>query len=141
MHGTEFDDTIVALATPQGVGALAIVRLSGNNAITIANSVFKGSDLTQANSHTLHFGTIRDGEKVIDEVLVSVFKAPNSFTKEDSIEISCHGSMLIVQEIIKLLMEKGSRLAKPGEFTQRAFLHGKFDLAQAEAVADLIHAD
>ena len=141
MQGQEFEDTIVALATPQGVGALAIVRLSGDKAIQIANTVFKGNNLEKAASHTLHFGTIRDEEKIIDEVLISVFKAPNSFTKENSIEISCHGSMLIVQEIIKLLLDKGARLAKPGEFTQRAFLHGKFDLAQAEAVADLIHAD
>lgn len=89
----------------------------------------------------MHFGTIRENEKIIDEVLVSIFKAPNSFTKEDSTEISCHGSMLIAQEIIKLLIGKGARLAQPGEFTQRAFLNGKFDLAQAEAVADLIHAD
>lgn len=141
MSYQDHTDTIVALATPQGVGALAIIRLSGDKSISIANSAFKGSDLEKAATHTLHFGTIRDEEKIIDEVLISVFKAPNSFTKEDSIEISCHGSMLIVQEIIKLLLTKGARLAKPGEFTQRAFLHGKFDLAQAEAVADLIHAD
>ena len=141
MSHQDHTDTIVALATPQGVGALAIIRLSGTRAISITNSVFKGSDLEKAASHTLHFGTIRENEKIIDEVLVSVFKAPNSFTKEDSTEISCHGSMLIAQEIIKLLIGKGARLAQPGEFTQRAFLNGKFDLAQAEAVADLIHAD
>jgi len=140
MNPSDFSDTIIALATPQGVGALAIIRLSGDKSIAIVNSVFKGKDLAQANSHTLHFGTIRDGNKIIDEVLISVFKGTNSFTKEESIEISCHGSMLIVKEIIKLLITKGVRLAKPGEFTQRAFLHGKFDLAQAEAVADLIHA-
>ena len=141
MSHQDHTDTIVALATPQGVGALAIIRLSGTRAISITNSVFKGSDLEKAASHTLHFGTIRENEKIIDEVLVSIFKAPNSFTKEDSTEISCHGSMLIAQEIIKLLIDKGARLAQPGEFTQRAFLNGKFDLAQAEAVADLIHAD
>ena len=141
MSHQDHTDTIVALATPQGVGALAIIRLSGIRAISITNSVFKGSDLEKAASHTLHFGTIRENEKIIDEVLVSIFKAPNSFTKEDSTEISCHGSMLIAQEIIKLLIDKGARLAQPGEFTQRAFLNGKFDLAQAEAVADLIHAD
>lgn len=141
MSHQDHTDTIVALATPQGVGALAIIRLSGTRAISITNSVFKGSDLEKAASHTLHFGTIRENEKIIDEVLVSIFKAPNSFTKEDSTEISCHGSMLIAQEIIKLLIGKGARLAQPGEFTQRAFLNGKFDLAQAEAVADLIHAD
>ncbi|VAW27215.1 tRNA-5-carboxymethylaminomethyl-2-thiouridine(34)synthesis protein MnmE [hydrothermal vent metagenome] len=140
MHSTDFSDTIIALATPQGVGALATIRLSGGKSISTVNSVFKGKDLAQANSHTLHFGTIRDEDRIIDEVLISVFKGTNSFTKEESIEISCHGSMLIVKEIIKLLITKGVRLAKPGEFTQRAFLHGKFDLAQAEAVADLIHA-
>ena len=140
MLSSDFSDTIVALATPQGIGALAIIRLSGNKSISIVNSVFKGKNIENVASHTLHFGTIRDNERIIDEVLVSVFKSPNSFTKEDSIEISCHGSMLIVKEIIKLLIAKGGRLAKPGEFTQRAFLHGKFDLAQAEAVADLIHA-
>ncbi len=140
MHSSDFSDTIVALATPQGVGALAIIRLSGNQSIAIVNSIFKGKDLSKADSHTLHFGTIRDGNRIIDEVLISVFTGTSSFTKEESIEISCHGSMLIVKEIIKLLITKGVRLAKPGEFTQRAFLHGKFDLAQAEAVADLIHA-
>ncbi len=140
MHSSDFSDTIVALATPQGVGALAIIRLSGNQSISIVNSVFKGKDLRKADSHTLHFGTIRDNNRIIDEVLISVFKGTSSFTKEESIEISCHGSMLIVKEIIKLLIAQGGRLAKPGEFTQRAFLHGKFDLAQAEAVADLIHA-
>ena len=141
MSSNEFSDTIIALATPQGVGALAIIRLSGDKSIALTNSVFKGKDLEKVDSHTLHFGTIRDNERIIDEVLISVFKGTSSFTKEESIEISCHGSMLIVQEIIKLLVSRGVRLAKPGEFTQRAFLHGKFDLAQAEAVADLIHAD
>jgi len=141
MRSTDFSDTIVALATPQGVGALAIIRLSGNDSISIVNSIFKGKNLDTVTTHTLHFGTIRDKDRIIDEVLISVFKGTNSFTKEESIEISCHGSMLIVKEIIKLLVTKGARLANPGEFTQRAFLHGKFDLAQAEAVADLIHAN
>ncbi len=141
MQASDFSDTIIALATPQGVGALAIIRLSGSQSISIVNLVFKGKDLSKVDSHTLHFGTIREEERIIDEVLVSVFKGEKSFTKEESIEISCHGSMLIVKEIMKLLVAKGARLAKPGEFTQRAFLHGKFDLAQAEAVADLIHAN
>ena len=141
MRSTDFSDTIVALATPQGVGALAIIRLSGGNSISIVNSIFKGKNLASVDTHTLHFGTIRDNDRIIDEVLISVFKGEKSFTKEESIEISCHGSMLIVKEIIKLLVTKGARLANPGEFTQRAFLHGKFDLAQAEAVADLIHAN
>ena len=135
------EETIVALATPQGISAIAIVRLSGENSIQLTQQIFKGKDLTQQPSHTLHFGSIVDGDKPIDEVLVSIFKEPNSFTKENSIEISCHGSMVIVKAIIKLLLKQGARLAQPGEFTKRAFLNGRFDLAQAEAVADLIHAE
>ncbi|GMQ27381.1 tRNA uridine-5-carboxymethylaminomethyl(34) synthesis GTPase MnmE [Algoriphagus confluentis] len=137
----ERDDTIIALATPQGVGAIAVIRLSGKDAIKITNSVFFGKNLENAPSHTIHFGTIRDGEKIIDEVLVSVFIAPKSFTKENVVEISTHGSSYIINQVLKLFVRKGVRLAKPGEFTQRAFLNGQFDLAQAEAVADLIHAD
>jgi tRNA modification GTPase len=135
------DDTIVALATPQGVGAIAVIRLSGKDAIEIVNKVFKGKDLTKQDSHTIHFGTIRDGEKVIDEVLVSLFIAPKSYTKENSVEISTHGSQYIVKQIIQLLCRNGARLARAGEFTKRAFMNGAFDLAQAEAVADLIHSD
>lgn len=134
-------DTIIALATPQGVGAIAVIRLSGPNAITVTNQVFFGKDLSQQESHTIHFGTIRDQEKIIDEVLVSLFVAPKSFTKENVVEISTHGSSYIINQVLKLFVRKGVRLAKPGEFTQRAFLNGQFDLAQAEAVADLIHAD
>jgi tRNA modification GTPase len=137
----EREDTIVALATPQGVGAIAVIRLSGKDAIRLVNQVFKGKNLEKAASHTIHFGTIRDGEKIIDEVLVSIFVAPKSFTKENVVEISTHGSSYIVNQVIKLLIRQGARPAKPGEFTQRAFLHGQFDLAQAEAVADLIHSD
>ncbi len=133
--------TIVALSTPAGVGAIGVIRLSGTQAIKIVNAVFKGKDLTKQSSHTIHFGTIRDGKKVIDEVLVSIFVAPRSFTKENVVEISCHGSPYIVKEIIKVLIANGARLAKAGEFTQRAFLNGQFDLAQAEAVADLINSD
>ena len=135
------EDTIVALATPQGVGAIAVIRLSGPNAIGLANQIFRGKDLEAQPSHTVHYGTIREGERVIDEVLVTLFKAPKSFTKEDVVEISTHGSSYIVNQVIKLLLKKGARPAKPGEFTQRAFLNGQFDLAQAEAVADLINAD
>lgn len=135
------EDTIVALATPQGIGAIGVIRLSGKEAISIANKVFKGKDLTQQASHTIHFGTIRDKDKILDEVLVSLFIAPKSFTKEDVIEISCHGSNYIIRQIIQLLIRQGARPAKPGEFTKRAFMHGQFDLAQAEAVADLINAD
>jgi tRNA modification GTPase len=134
-------DTIVALATAQGLSAIAVVRLSGEDAITITQKVFQGKDLAQQPSHTIHFGNLRDGEKIIDEVLVSVFKSPNSFTKENSTEISCHGSPIIIKEIIKVLLKNGARLAEPGEFTKRAFFHGRFDLAQAEAVADLINAE
>ena len=138
---SERDDTIIALATPQGVGAIAVLRLSGKDAIKATNEVFFGKNLENQPSHTIHFGTIRDGEKIIDEVLVSIFKAPKSFTKENVVEISTHGSSYIINQVLKLFVRKGIRLAKPGEFTQRAFLNGQFDLAQAEAVADLIHAD
>ncbi len=135
------DDTIVARATPEGVGAIAIIRMSGKDAIRIAESVFQGRKLGGQPSHTMHFGAIQDGSQIIDEVLVSLFIAPHSFTRENSVEISCHGSSLIVKEIIKILLKHGARLAHPGEFTKRAFLNGRFDLAQAEAIADLINAE
>lgn len=134
-------EVICALATPSGVGAIGVIRVSGLGAIAMVNSVFKGKNLANAESHTVHFGTINAGEQIIDEVLVTVFKTPRSFTKEDSVEISCHGSDYIIRQILKLLITKGARIAKPGEFTQRAFLNGQFDLVQAEAVADLIAAD
>lgn len=134
------NDTIIALTTPHGVSALAVIRLSGADAIKITDKVFVGKKLEAQPTHTVHFGTIGI-DKPIDEVLVTVFKEPNSFTKENSIEISCHGSPVIVREIIKLFLQHGVRLAEPGEFTRRAFLNGRFDLAQAEAVADLIHAE
>ena len=135
------EDTIIALATPQGVGAIGVIRLSGNDAIKLVNEVFKAKDLAQQESHTIHFGTIRDGDKILDEVLISLFIGPNSFTKENVVEISCHGSNFIIRQIIQLFIRKGARPAKPGEFTKRAFMNGQFDLAQAEAVADLINAD
>lgn len=138
---SEFEDTIVALATPPGVGAIGVIRISGKAAIKIANRIFKGKDLLSQKSHTIHFGKIVDQDMVIDEVLVSVFIAPKSFTKENVIEISTHGSPYILQKIIKLILSKGARLAKAGEFTKRGFLNGQFDLAQAEAVADLINSD
>jgi tRNA modification GTPase len=134
-------EVICALATPSGVGAIAVIRVSGLGSIAMVNTVFKGKNLELAESHTVHFGTISDREETIDEVLVTVFKTPRSFTKEDSVEISCHGSDYIIRQILKLLIIKGARIAKPGEFTQRAFLNGQFDLVQAEAVADLIAAD
>ncbi|MBF2707753.1 tRNA uridine-5-carboxymethylaminomethyl(34) synthesis GTPase MnmE [Flavobacterium soyangense] len=139
-----YNDSIVALATPSGAGAIAIIRISGENAITIGNSVFKsikGKDLTKQKSHTLHLGHIIDNQKILDEVLVSIFKGPHSYTGENTIEISCHGSTYIQQQIIQLLLRKGCRMANPGEFTLRAFLNGKLDLSQAEAVADLISSD
>lgn len=135
------NDTIIALATPQGISAIAVIRLSGPETFNIVQRCFHGKTLSEQPSHTIHFGTIRDGSTVIDEVLVSLFRTPHSFTREDSIEISCHGSMVIVRQIIKLLLKHGARLASPGEFTKRAFLGGRFDLAQAEAVADLINAE
>jgi len=134
-------DTIVALSTPPGVGAIGVIRLSGKNAIEIVNNVFHGKDLTQQPSHTLHFGSLRDGKEIVDEVVVSLFVEPHSYTKENVVEVSCHGSNYILQRAIKLFIKNGARLAQPGEFTRRAFLNGQFDLAQAEAVADLIHSD
>ena len=137
-------DTIVALATPTGAGAVAIIRISGKEAIDIAAAVFesvKGKDLRNQKTHTIHLGTIVDGAKVVDQVLVSVFKNPNSYTGENVVEISCHGSTFIQQQIIQLLLRKGCRMAQAGEFTLRAFLNGKLDLSQAEAVADLIASD
>ncbi len=137
----DFQDTIVALATPQGVGAIGVIRLSGPRAIALVNSVFKGKDLSQQAANTIHFGRMMQGEEILDEVLVSLFHAPKSYTKEEVVEISCHGSPFIQESILQLLVEQGARLARPGEFTQRAFLNGAFDLAQAEAVADLIASD
>lgn len=134
-------DTIVALSTPQGVGAIGVIRLSGADAVDIVQRVFKGKDLRQQQSHTLHFGYLMQDDKVLDEVVVSLFLAPSSYTKENVVEISCHGSPYIQQKIIELLIDQGARPAKPGEFTLRAFLNGRFDLSQAEAVADLIASD
>jgi tRNA modification GTPase len=134
-------DTIVALSTPQGVGAIGVIRLSGADAVAIVQRVFKGKDLRQQQSHTLHFGYLMQDDKVLDEVVVSLFLAPSSYTKENVVEISCHGSPYIQQKIIELLIDQGARPAKPGEFTLRAFLNGRFDLSQAEAVADLIASD
>ena len=131
-------DTIVAPATPTG-GAIAIVRISGSEAIAVAERLFRGrSPLSEAAGRTVHYGSIHDGERLVDEVLVTLFRAPHSYTGEDSVEISCHGSAYIVSEILRLALEAGARMASPGEFTLRAFLAGKLDLAQAEAVADLI---
>jgi tRNA modification GTPase len=135
------EDTIVALATANGIGAIGVIRLSGPQAIAIANSVFKGKDLTKQPSHTIHFGPVVDGDVILDEVLMSLFVAPKSYTRENVVEISCHGSNYIIESIIKLLIRHGARAAKAGEFTMRAFLNGQLDLSQAEAVADLIAAN
>jgi tRNA modification GTPase len=132
------EETIVALATPSGIGAIGVIRLSGPEAIIIANRVFNGKDLTKQASHTIHFGSIADGDIILDEVLISLFMSPRSYTRENVVEISCHGSNFIIESIIKLLMKHGARSAKAGEFTLRAFLNGQMDLSQAEAVADLI---
>ena len=139
------DDTIIALATSSGVGAIAVIRLSGEKSIEIVNNHFKSKfgnkDLTTVKSHTIHLGNIIDENRVIDEVLISVFKNPNSYTGENIVEINCHGSVYIQQEILQLFIKKGVRHANAGEFTLRAFLNGKMDLSQAEAVADLISSN
>jgi tRNA modification GTPase len=135
---TGWDDTIVALATPPGVGAIGVIRLSGVKSFEIINQLFPSKDLSVQPSHTLHVGFLKDDDKTLDEVVVSLFKGPKSYTGEDVVEISAHGSPFIHQQIIEACIKYGARLAKPGEFTQRAFLKGKMDLAQAEAVADLI---
>ena len=138
------NDNIVALATPSGAGAIAVIRVSGKDAIEIGSSVFQsisGKNLLNQNTHTLHLGHIVDDNKTIDQVLVSIFKEPNSYTGENTIEISCHGSTYIQQQIIQLLIRKSCRMAQAGEFTLRSFLNGKMDLSQAESVADLISSD
>lgn len=141
MQNNYSSSTICAIATAPGIGAIAVIRLSGEEAITICNKVFFGKDLTKVESHTAHFGTIRDGDKIVDEVLVTVFKGKKSFTGENSVEISTHGSPYIQQKVLQLLLKNGATPAGPGEFTLRAFLNGKMDLSQAEAVADVIAAN
>jgi tRNA modification GTPase len=142
MHIPDLKDTIGAISTPPGMGAIAMVRLSGGSAVDVCNEIFlapgKHASLQDLPSHTLHFGSIADGEEIIDEVVLSLFRAPHSYTGEDVVEISCHGSVYIQQRILGLLISKGIRMASPGEFTLRAFLNRKMDLSQAEAVADLI---
>ena len=133
-------DTIIAPATPQGQSAIAVIRLSGQKAIQITDVIFKGAPLELAASHTIHYGWIMDGDKAIDEVMVAVFRSPKTFTTEDVTEISCHGSPQIVQNILHLAVLHGAKHAFPGEFTLRAFLNGRLDLSQAEAVADIIHS-
>lgn len=137
----ENSDTICALSTPIGSGAIGIIRLSGPEAIDAVSAVFQGKDLQSQSTQSLHFGRIVEGKEVLDEVLISLFKTPNSYTGEDVVEISAHGSSYVLNRILTLLMDQGVRLAKAGEFTQRAYLNGKLDLAQAEAVADLIASE
>ena len=137
-------DTIIALATASGAGAIAVLRVSGPKAISVSNTLFKSihdKNLLNQPTHTIHLGHIVDGDRVLDEVLVSIYKNPQSYTGEDVVEISCHGSSYIQQEILQLFIRNGCRSANPGEFTLRAFLNGKMDLSQAEAVADLISSD
>lgn len=133
-----WDDTIVALATAPGIGAIAVIRISGKNTFPIINSLFPSKNLEKLNSHTIHIGFLKDDDEILDEVVLSLFKNPTSYTGEDVIEISCHGSHFVQEKIIQSIIKKGARIAKPGEFTQRAFLNGKLDLVQAESVADLI---
>lgn len=135
---TGWDDTIVALATPHGIGAIGVIRISGPKSIDIINALFPSKDLSKQPTHTIHVGFLKADDKVLDEVVISLFKNPKSYTGEDVVEISCHGSPYIQEQVLNAIVAKGARLAKPGEFTQRAFLKGKLDLTQAEAVADLI---
>jgi tRNA modification GTPase len=135
---TGWDDTIVALATAPGLGALGVIRLSGPKTMAIANALFPSKDLSEQATHTLHVGFLKNGSEILDEVVLSLYRAPKSYTGEDVVEISCHGSTLIEERILSACVEHGARLARAGEFTQRAFLKGKMDLTQAEAVADLI---
>ncbi len=138
---TSHTDTIIAPATPQGISALAVIRLSGEQAIPLAARIFSGKDLKTLPSHRVAVGFIKDGDRIVDEVVVTIFRKPKSYTREDMVEISCHGSPVVVREIINLFIRLGARLAGPGEFTKRAFLNGRIDLTQAEAVADIIHAE
>ncbi len=134
-------DTICAISTTLGVGAISIIRLSGDKSIEIANKIFKGKDLTKVDSHTINYGYIIDGKEIIDEVLVSIMKAPKTYTKEDVVEINCHGGIATTNKILEILLLNGCRLAEPGEFTKRAFLNGRIDLIEAEAVGDLLNSE
>jgi len=133
-------DTIAAISTTMGVGAISIIRVSGNEAINIVNKIYKGKDLTKVKTHTINYGHIIDNERIIDEVLVSIMKAPRTFTREDVVEINTHGGIAITNKVLELLLFNGCRLAEPGEFTKRAFLNGRIDLIEAEGVMDLINS-
>ena len=134
-------DTICAISTALGVGAISIVRITGPNSIDIVNKIFKGKDLHKVDSHTINYGFIKDKEEIIDEVLVSVMKAPKTYTTEDLVEINCHGGIATTNRVLELLLTSGARLAEPGEFTKRAFLNGRIDLIEAESVGDLINSE
>ena len=134
------NDTIAAISTALGVGAVSIIRLSGTDAVAIENKIFKGNDLTKVKSHTINYGHIIDKEEIVDEVLVSVMLSPKTYTKEDIIEINCHGGINTTNRVLSLVLSNGARLAEPGEFTKRAFLNGRIDLVEAEGVMDLINA-
>ena len=134
------NDTIAAISTTLGVGAISIIRVSGNDAIKIVNKIFKGKDLEQVDTHTIHYGHILDKGEIIDEVLISVMKSPKTFTTEDIVEINCHGGISTTNKVLELVLNNGARLAEPGEFTKRAFLNGRIDLTQAESVMDLINS-
>ncbi len=132
-------DTIAAISTALGIGAISIIRVSGPESISITNKIFKGKNLTEVSSHTINYGYIKENEEIIDEVLVSVMKAPKTFTKEDVVEINCHGGITTTNKVLELLLRNGARLAEPGEFTKRAFLNGRIDLVNAESIMDLIN--
>ena len=134
------EDTIAAISTALGVGAISIIRVSGSESISIVNKIFKGKDLNEVPSHTIHYGHIIDNEEIVDEVLVSVMRAPRTFTVEDVVEVNCHGGIATTQKVLELLLTHGCRQADAGEFTKRAFLNGRIDLTQAEGVMDLIEA-
>ena len=135
------DRTIAAIATPQGTGGISVIRISGDNAIAVADRIFSGKSLCDAPSHTIHYGFIKNSNgETIDEVLVSVMRAPRTFTREDTVEISCHGGTVVTHAVLNAVIEAGAYMAEPGEFTKRAFLNGRIDLSQAEAVIDIINA-
>ena len=134
------NDVIVAISTAKGTGAISIVRLSGKGSIDLVNKCFKGKDLTKVDSHTINYGFIKDGEDIIDQVLVSIMKEPKTYTREDVVEINCHGGIASTNKILETMILNGARLAEPGEFTKRAFLNGRIDLVEAEAVMDLVNA-
>lgn len=134
------NDTIVGISTALGIGAISIIRVSGKEAITLVNEIFKGKDLTKVNTHTIHYGHIVNKEEIIDEVLISIMKSPKTYTKEDIVEINCHGGISTTNKVLELLIQKGIRLAEPGEFTKRAFLNGRIDLIEADGIMNLIEA-